>query len=201
MKKLAIFIRLALPSLILVTSGCVSFGSKAVPSMLVLTSQHPVADGSLRSAVATDTMVIETPVVPQMLNTSRVPVYFGNNQLAYLKDAIWAEKPATLLQNLLIETISAKGKRLVLSDTEAGSGAKNILSGTLSGFGIDSRTMQAILIYDAIRTKEGGVVEKRRFEFREPVSAVNAIETGRALNEIANRFAISVSDWSNVTRK
>lgn len=176
-------------------SACVSFGSKAVPSLLVLTSNQSLGNGAQRAGTAKEAFVVQAPLVPQKLNTNRLPIYFGNSQLAYLKDAVWAEKPATLFQNLMIETLTARSGRLVLSDAEAGSKAEQILSGTLVEFGIDSGKMQAIAIFDAMRLSKGQIIEKRRFEVRRPVTIINGQNAGGAMNEVANELASAISDW------
>jgi cholesterol transport system auxiliary component len=38
-------------------------------------------------------------------------------------------------------------------------------------------------------------VEKRRFEARVPVSAIDAASAGAALNDAANQVAVEVADW------
>ena len=87
---------LALP-VILSLGACVSFETKAPPSMLVLTADNSVAAGAARTASATDALVIQTPEVPRKLDTNRVPVQIDASSIAYVKDAFWADKPARLM--------------------------------------------------------------------------------------------------------
>ena len=125
----------ALP-LVMALGACVSFGGKAPPSMLVLTSDNIVSAGSARLASSAETLVIQTPSVPRKLDTNRIPVQINSSSIAYVKDAFWADKPARLVQSLLVETLSAKTGNLVLNEVDAGGKATVYLSGSLLEFGI-----------------------------------------------------------------
>ncbi|WP_411290222.1 ABC-type transport auxiliary lipoprotein family protein [Sphingorhabdus sp.] len=186
----------ALP-FILSLGACVSFGGKAPASMLVLTADNVVSAGTARTATAADSLVIQTPEVPRKLDTNRVPVQIDASSIAYLKDAFWADKPARLMQLLLVETVSAKSGNLVLNEVDAGGKAVRILSGSLLEFGIDAATNEAVVVYDAVKIIRGNPTEKRRFESRRPMAAVAAAPTGAALNAAANDVAAQVAAWVN----
>lgn len=186
----------ALP-FVLSLGACVSFGGKAPASMLVLTADNVMSAGTARTATAADALVIQTPEVPRKLDTNRVPVQIDASSIAYLKDAFWADKPARLMQLLLVETVSAKSGNLVLNEVDAGGKAVRILSGSLLEFGIDAATNEAVVVYDAVKIIRGNPTEKRRFESRRPVAAVEAAPTGAALNAAANDVAAQVAAWVN----
>ena len=186
----------ALP-FILSLGACVSFGGKAPASMLVLTADNVMSAGTARTATAADALVIQTPEVPRKLDTNRVPVQIDASSIAYLKDAFWADKPARLMQLLLVETVSANSGNLVLNEVDAGGKATRILSGSLLEFGIDAATNEAVVVYDAVKIIRGNATEKRRFESRRPVAAVEAAPTGAALNAAANDVAAQVAAWIN----
>ena len=135
------------------------------------------------------------PEVPRKIDTNRVPVQIDGSSIAYLKDAVWADKPARLMQLLLMETISAKTGRLVLNEVDAGGKAQQFLTGSLIEFGIDASSMEAVVVYDAVKLVRGQVVEKRRFEAREPVLEVAAAPAGAALNKAANDIAVQIAAW------
>lgn len=177
-------------------SACVSFGSaEAPPSLLVLSSDAKVADGVAKSALQKDALIIVKPVVPRKLDNNRIAVQIDESNIAYVKEAFWADKPARLMQSLLTETIAAKTGWLVLSEVESGGKAGSYLSGTLTEFGIDARTDEAVIIYDAVRQRGGSAVEKKRFEARSPVSAIKAEQAGAALNIAANKVANDIALW------
>ncbi len=176
-------------------SGCVSFAAKAPPALLVLSADNMVKNGTAQSAAASEALIILLPDVPRKLDTNRVPVQTTTSSIAYLKDAIWADKPARLMQQLLVETISAKNGRLVLNAVDAGGKAEQFLSGTLVEFGIDANTKQAVIIYDAVKLVRGQAVQKRRFESRQAVTAIDSASAGTALNIAANNLANDIAAW------
>ncbi len=175
--------------------ACVSFGGKAPPSMLVLTAVNNVANGATKSGSSGDALIVLLPETPRKLDSNRVPVQIDDSSIAYIKDAVWADKPSRLMQLLLMETIAAKSGRLVLNETDAGGKAQQYLSGSLLEFGVDAAASEAVVVYDAVKLVRGQSVEKKRFEARRPVAAVEATPAGRALNEAANDVASQISDW------
>jgi cholesterol transport system auxiliary component len=176
-------------------AACVNLGGKAPPSMLVLTPTKMVAGGTLQSGAAKDALVILTPEVPRKLETNRVPVQINNGNIAYLKDALWADKPARLMQMLIVETVSAANNRLVLNEEQAGTKAEQYLSGALLEFGLDSTTNQAVIIYDVVRLQNGKAIEKKRFEARINVIEITPAAASVALNDGANRIAAEIAAW------
>lgn len=187
---------LALP-VILSLGACVSFETKAPPSMLVLTADNSVTAGAAQTASAADALVIQTPEVPRKLDTNRVPVQINASSIAYVKDAFWADKPARLMQQLLSETVSAKTGHLVLSEVDAGGKAARFISGSLLEFGVDASTNEAVVVFDAVKITRGNPTEKRRFVARRPVAAVEAAPVAAALNEAANDVALQIAEWAN----
>jgi cholesterol transport system auxiliary component len=182
-------------ALALTLGACVSFGGKAPPSLLVLTAANSVANGTAKSGAAGDALIVLLPEASRKLDSNRVPVQIDDSSIAYLKDAVWADKPSRLMQSLLMETIAAKTGRLVLNETDAGGKATQYLSGSLLEFGVDASASEAVVVYDAVRLVRGQTVEKKRFEARRSVSAVEPGPTGIALNAAANDVAVQVSDW------
>jgi cholesterol transport system auxiliary component len=177
-------------------SSCVSFGGgKAPAALLVLSANSIVKNGTAQTGAAREALVILQPEVPRKLDTNRVPVQVDNSSIAYLKGAIWADKPARLMQMLLMETIAANNNRLVLNELDAGGKAEELISGSLVEFGIDPRTMQAVVVYDAVKLVRGQAVQKRRFEAREALGVIDAGAAGSALNKAANTVASDIASW------
>lgn len=184
-----------LAALSLALTSCVSFGGKAPPSLLVLTAANGVQGGAGQSGSPADALIVLLPEVPRKIDTNRVPVQIDDSNIAYLKDAVWSDKPARMMQMLLMETISAKTGRLVLNEVDAGGKAQQFLSGSLIEFGIDSSAMEAVVVYDAVKLMRGQVVEKKRFEARQTVTAIEPGPAGAALNKAANDIAVEMAAW------
>ncbi len=176
-------------------SACVSLGTKAPISLLTLSSDAAVSPGASKNGMPKDALVILVPEVPRKLDTNRVPVQVDAGNIAYLKDSVWADKPAILFQQLMAETISANNGTLVLSEVETSGKAEQFLSGQLIEFGIDSTTMEAVVIFDAVSISKGKPIEKRRFQTREAVTQIEPGDAGAALNSSANKIAAEIASW------
>jgi len=176
-------------------SGCVSFGGEAPATMLILSADNRVQAGTSVSAGAADAVVIASPNAPRKLNTNRVLVEVSQGNVAYLKGGVWADKPATLIHQLLAETVAAKTGQLVLSEAVDSGKNPQTIAGQLLEMGIDEASMEAVVTFDAVRTREGNPIERRRFESRVAVNKVDIENAGIALNEAANNLAEEVADW------
>jgi cholesterol transport system auxiliary component len=176
-------------------SGCISFGAKPPPSLLVLESTAAVPVGQPQSSASAPTITVAVPSVPQSLATQRVPVQATPTSIAYVEDAQWAEVPARLFARLVADTLTARTGRVVLgAQTQVDPGAR--LSGDLRRFGLDATSREAVVTFDAALIRgEAATVEKRRFEARVPVAAIDAASAGTALNDAANQVATQVADW------
>lgn len=177
-------------------SACVSFGDKPPPQLLTLTSDVAPTAGAMAQASVTEAIIVDVPTVERTLDQVRVPVQVSDSAIAYVQDAVWADKPARLFRGVLAETLAAKSGRLVLDQVETGSERGMMLSGQLQRFGYDEAARSVVVRYDAVIRKPGSPLRKRRFEASEPVSTVDAISVGSALNRAANTVAVEVAAWA-----
>ena len=184
-----------LPLVALATlTGCVSFGSEPPPFLMALNADAQVAGGSARSAAVGQAITVQRPEVPQKLITNRLPVQTGETTIAYLADALWVDTPNELFRALLSETLAARTGRVVLDPATYSADPGMIVNGQLHEFGLDARSNETVIVYDATITDANGV-RTRRFEQREPVFAQDAQTVAQALNRAANRMAVEFSDW------
>jgi cholesterol transport system auxiliary component len=175
-------------------AGCVSLGADPPPSLLTLTPANAIPAGASTTGPAASALAVLEPNTDQRLNVTRVPVQTSDSSLAYLKDAVWVEKPARLFQSLVTETIRAKGNRLVVREGDLGYNAVTTLSGQLLDMGYDVATASVVVRYDGVLQRPDGQVQTRRFESRVPaVAEANAV--GPALNQAANQVASEVAEW------
>lgn len=187
-----------LPALLLALplAGCISFGAKPPASLLTLTPAATVAVGPVQSSARGRTIVVQVPVTPATLATPRIPVQATATTLAYLPNAAWAEPPARLFARLVADTLTAGGAVVVSGVQSIDSPAAN-LAGELRMFGVDAVTREAVVTYDAALTRGGqAAVEKRRFEVRVPLAAIDAATAGPALNDAANQVAAQIAAWA-----
>lgn len=177
-------------------AGCISFGAKPPPSLLTLDATAQPQPGRTQTSADARSIVVQTPVVPTSLATARVPVQVTPGTIAYIKDAQWSEPPARLFARLLSDTLTAQANIVVLSPAQSVSDPSGNLGGELRTFGVDATAQQAVVVYDASLTRVNATaVEKRRFEARVPVAAIDATSAGSALNQAANQVAGEVATW------
>jgi len=196
MRKFRLLNAVGLLTVTAALSGCVSFGgAEPPPYLLSLSPDQKLAAGAMQSGPQTGSLVVALPDAPQKLNTIRVPVETRGIGIAYLKDAVWVDKPARLFQDLLSETIAAQNNRLVLTATEAGGNAQTYITGELVNFGLDGPSLTVTVTYDAVKTAKDQPVAKKRFVASEKVFAAEPGAVGEGLNKAANEVAVAVAEW------
>lgn len=189
MKKLAILLTIPL-------SACISFGAKPPPSLMTLSPASPVPVGAAANSGQARNITIRVPSTPQEIAVTRVPVRATDTSIAYVKDAQWIEPPARLFARLLSDTVQARTGYVVLSNRQANVDPGAQLTGELRSFGLDAGTSSAVVTYDASLLRKGATTfDKRRFEARVPVTAIDAANAATGLNQAANQVATEVADW------
>ncbi len=188
---LALALAAALP-----LSGCISFGAKPPKQLLTLQAADQVPIGREQDGASAKAIVITVPATPAAIAVPRVPVQTGATSLAYVKDAQWAEPPARLFARLVSDTVAARTGRIVVSPVQAVGESNDQLDGELRNFGLDADRRQAVVTFDAALMRDGAAkIEKRRFEARVPIAAIDAMSAGTALNQAANQVAAEVAGW------
>ena len=177
-------------------SACISFGAKPPPSLLTLTSTSALSANAGQTVSASQAIGIAVPTVPQAIATTRVPVSVDATAIAYVQNAVWVEAPARLFQRLLSETIATKTGKTVLDPKQTALVPAMQLSGQLLRFGVDETSSNAVIIYDAVLTRDAGkTVMTRRFEARSKAATITAKPVGEALNLAANTIAGEIAAW------
>lgn len=177
-------------------SGCVKLGGKAPAQLLSLTATAQQADDATRNVERAELISISLPFVSQALAQPRVAVSQGAVVTAYVKDGAWSEAPARMFREVLAQTVQARSNLVVIDPRQIANRPGRQVSGHLRAFQIDADKQQAHVIYDALMIKgDPGVVTTRRFEAWEPVSAIEPVPSGVALNKAANVIAGEVAAW------
>lgn len=177
-------------------SGCISLGGKPPEELLRLTPSETSPAGTTASGQLTEAIVVLDPEADRGLDALRVPVTVDASSVAYLKDALWIEKPTRQFRSLLAETLRARTGKLVVEGGDFEVTGRTLVGGRLLQMGYDARTSAVVVRFDAIRTDRGGTpVQSKRFE-----AVVNGVEAkakpvGAALNQAANDVARQVADW------
>lgn len=178
-------------------AGCIGLGGKTPPFLLTLDPEAAPQAGTARTAAEAATLTILIPTAPQKLRTTRIPVQQDDTSVAYVKDAQWVEAPQRLFQRLVSETVAARTARVVLDEGQYLTAPGEQLAGQLMEFGVDARSNEAVVVFQAMLVSAGGkTVTQRRFEIREAIGGkIEAKPVGEALTRAANKVAVDVAGW------
>ncbi len=180
----------------LALAGCINLGGGKPPAQLLTLGAEAAAPvGPGITAKPGDAIVVEEPGSPQSLAVTQVPVRISDSSIAYLKGAVWADRPTRLFRGLLAETLRARGTRMVFEDSQPDALGGTRLSGELVAFGYDAPTGSVVVRFDALRSTGKSAVSMRRFEAVEHGVAPTAAAVGPALGRAANDVARQVADW------
>lgn len=176
--------------------GCVKFGSKPPEQLLAISSKASPQAGQMLSSAGMPVLTVFAPDVPRKIDTLRVAVQADATSVAYVEKAQWAEAPRQMFRRVLSDTIAADGT-IFVADGEQGTilnGRR--LSGTLVDFGIDAKTREAVVTFDAtLSSATPGEAQRQRFTARVPVRSIEAKKVAGPLNDAANRVAADVAAW------
>jgi cholesterol transport system auxiliary component len=181
----------------LALSACVNLGGgKPPPFLLTLDAKALPAAGATRSTAEARPLTILVPASPQKLRTPRIPVQQSDGAVAYIVGAQWVDAPQRLFQRLIADTLGAKTSRLVVDDMAGLTVPGEELGGQLLEFGVDARTGQAVVVFQAMVIDGGGkTLRQQRFMAQAPVALVDGPGAAKALNTAANQVAADVAAW------
>jgi cholesterol transport system auxiliary component len=190
------FTLLGLAAATLPLSGCISFGAKPPPRLMVLSATTPLAAGPAITAGDKQAVQIARLSAIPALGTQRVLVTDGSTAIAYLKDGQWSAPPAELFRGLLAETITVKTGRVVTEPRLMQIQPDTRLAGQISAFGLDGPGHVVTVTFDATLAHEGSdQIQSRRFSARVPAASEQPEAVAAALNQAANQVAGEVADW------
>ena len=176
-------------------SGLLGGGGKPPATLLTLTPEAPDPGPMTRTANAGQAVTITVPTVSKEIRAVRIPVQVTPTDVQYVENAQWVDTPDRLFQSLLAETVRRTTNRVVLDPRQAALDPGLLVTGDLQRFGYDASTGQAMVVYDAALSTEGGTrVETRRFTASVPADGTGP-SVGPALNRAANQVAGEVARW------
>lgn len=188
--------RFAILAAALALSGCVSLGGGKPPEALIsLTPEESAPAGAMANGTAGNAIAILDPEADRRIDVDRVPVQVSPSSVAYLKDAVWVERPTRQFRRLLAETVRARANRVVIEGSDYEVAGSTVVSGRLIQMGYDAARQTVVVRYDALVEEAGGAVRSRRFEAEEPGVAPEAGAVGAALNRAANQVAKEAAGW------
>lgn len=181
---------------IMLLSGCLGLGGKVPDQLISLTARSVAPAGAVEGGRIGEALSVLDLEADRRIDVQRVPVQIDDSSVAYLKDAMWVERPARQFRRLVAETIRAQGRRMVFEGGDVEPGGRLTLSGRLVDMGYDARSGSVVVRFDAVRSEAGGSVQARRFESVVTGVAPKAGSVVPALNRAANDVAAQVADWA-----
>jgi cholesterol transport system auxiliary component len=170
-------------------------GGKPPTTLQTLTPEAADPGPMTRTVNAGQAVTIGLPIVSKELRSVRVPVQLNATDIQYVTNLQWVDTPDKLFQSLLAETVRRTTNRVVLDAHQTALDPGLVVSGALQRFGYDAPSGQAVVVYDASLSTEGGTrVEARRFTAGVPADGT-AASVGPALNHAANQVAADVAKW------
>jgi cholesterol transport system auxiliary component len=176
-------------------SGLLGGGGKAPATLQTLTPEAPDPGPIQRAVNAGEAVTVSTPTIPKELRTTRVPVQIGPTDIQYVTGLQWVDTPDKLFRSLVEEVIRRTTSRVVLDPGQSALDPGVVVTGQLQRFGYDASSGQAVVVYDASLSTEGGKrVESRRFVASEAADGTGP-SVGASLNRAANAVAADVARW------
>jgi cholesterol transport system auxiliary component len=149
----------------------------------------------MASGAASNAIVVLDPEADRRFDVDRVAVQVTPSNVAYLKDAVWVEKPARQFRRLLAETVRARASRVVIEGSDYEVEGSTVVSGRLVQIGYDAASQAVVVRFDAMVEEKGGAVRSRRFEAEVPGIKAEAAAVAPALNAAANQVAKEAAGW------
>lgn len=174
--------------------GCVKFGGKPPATLLTIGSANPPQAGA-QPTEANGVVTIIEPDAPKSLQTVRVAVRTDANDFAYVPKAVWVDTPRNMFKGVLSETVAARNGVLVLDSGQFSTTPGRRLTGDLMEFGIDARSRQAVVTFEAVLYDKSGAITKHRFTATAPVRSIDQRGVAAPIQDAANAVAVQVADW------
>jgi cholesterol transport system auxiliary component len=177
-------------------SACIGGGSKPPAYLFALDAAQPRPADAGQRLPQGQIIAVGLPIQPRLIATSRIAVMNAPQGVAYLPDAAWVDLPAPLFQQLLAETITARGARVALPVRQLAGMDGPRLGGELTMFGLDHATNEAVVTFDAtLSDSAGGDIRTRRFQHRVGTSLRDPRKAANAIEQAANGVAADIADW------
>jgi cholesterol transport system auxiliary component len=146
---------------------------------------------------------IEEIDAPQEFNVDRMVVRVGTQEIQYLKDMRWSDKPARLLRQLIAEHIKAQNPdALILLPTQLEPIPQFRLSGRIAAFQVnrDSNTAKVKIEMLMISAKTKSTVSKT-FEAQVDANVASSSDMAAALNRASNKVCSDIAAWVGTTTR
>jgi ABC-type uncharacterized transport system auxiliary subunit len=149
------------------------------------------------------TLRFEDMDAPQELSNDRMVIRAGAQEIQYLKDMRWTEKPARLLRPLFAEHLKTHmPNAILLSPTQLEPAPTYRLSGRVTAFQVQRDTGKALVRVEMLLTSaktKTAIINSFKAEAEADVRS--PVDMARGLNTAANQVAENIANWVAVEAK
>ena len=124
--------------------------------------------------VATWQLLIEEPNAILDLNSSRIAIEPAPARIDYYANVVWADRPPTMLQELLLQTFDRSGRIAAVQRRSGGLRSDFELATDIEDFEVEAAPgetdIHVAITARLIRTRDRAIVASRNFQSKTPVS-------------------------------
>jgi ABC-type uncharacterized transport system auxiliary subunit len=177
-------------------TGCVSLVPPAskLPPRYTLTPLEVSPEGPRFDR----TLAIADARAEGALNTSKIAVLTGDNEIRYLPEGEWSDRAPRIFSLLIERSLEEREQLLAISDRVALPIANYTLFADMQRFNIDRRNGRALAEVSfrvRLEGRAGVTLGARGFEASADVTGMETRDAARALNEAASRSTAEMAEW------
>lgn len=192
-----VFSRVAIMMMFAMVSGCTVFPEQAPHRMFLLpVSEVPESTGERLDL----TLRVYTPHAVAPLDSARIVVRPGGNELSVYGGARWNENASVLLRDHLIESFRQDGRFASVVNEDNPSRSDLLLVSDLNGFHAEYRDGKPVAVIrldvQLIAENNRGTLATRRFEVSEPSASEKLDDVVSAFGRASTRLGQQVADWA-----
>lgn len=193
--------RAALIGTALSLSGCSAITSLNAAAKPLNTYDLRPATGPRRGAKSSRTLLVALPQATAALATDRIMIKPDAAAITYLPDARWSDELPSMIQNLMIRSISAMGRVAYVGAVGAGPVPDKALLVRIDAFEVDilpDGTFQATAALDLtlINDRDQSVVASRQFAQSTAISSDTPAVIVAAFQGILDDMLPAMTDWT-----
>lgn len=175
--------------------------TEAVDTYLLPATPAATQAASMESAAIMPlSLRVTTPGAGLHLDSSRIIVIPGDNQLSVYQGAAWSDPAPILVRNRLLDAFRADGRIASLSSDERTLHADLELDSELRAFQSEylAGRPEAVVTLNVVLVQTGSrrILASRRFEIREKAAGTAMPQVVQAFGKAGDRLSADVVEWT-----
>ena len=182
------------PRVFALAAGLVLAGCSSAPLAVYDLVAQPAVPGASQGRL---TMVVSEPLASAPLDSDRIVVRTGDESLALLSGAQWADRLPRLVQTRIIQTFENSRRFGAVGRPGERFNAQLELGSDIRRFDIDATRREAVIEISArLTTPSGTITRARIFAVTAPAAATDGSGATAALNEAFAQIVRDMTAWA-----